>query len=103
FGAAPDVTAAAVTYLRVTAATSVALLLSFVCGAVLRGAGDSRTPLYAAVVANVVNIAAAYALIFGHFGLPALGVAGSAFGAAIARTVGAALMLLMMFGGKKAI
>ncbi len=103
FGAAPDVTAAAVTYLRVTAATSVALLLSFVCGAVLRGAGDSRTPLYAAVVANVVNVAAAYALIFGHFGLPELGVAGSAFGAAIARTVGAALMLLMMFGGKKAI
>src|SRR3954447_16215454 len=40
FGAAPDVTAAATTYLRVTAATSIALFLSFVCGAVLRGAGD---------------------------------------------------------------
>ena len=53
FGTEPDVAAAASTYLRITAATSVALFLSFVCGAVLRGAGDSRTPLAAAVLANV--------------------------------------------------
>ena len=71
-------TAAATTYLRVTAATSIALFLSFVCGAVLRGAGDNRTPLQAAILANVVNVIVAYVLIFGHFGLPALGVAGSA-------------------------
>ena len=34
FGTEPDVAAAASTYLRITAATSVALFLSFVCGAV---------------------------------------------------------------------
>ena len=94
FGAAPDVTAAATTYLQVTAATSMALFLSFVCGAVLRGAGDSRTPLQAAVLANIVNVIVAYVLIFGHFGLPALGVAGSALGAAAGRSLGAAYMLL---------
>src|SRR5215212_6073233 len=89
FGAAPDVTAAATTYLKVTAATSIALFLSFVCGAVLRGAGDSRTPLKAAILANIVNVIVAYVLIFGHFGLPALGVAGSALGAAAGRSLGA--------------
>src|SRR5215211_5104500 len=99
FGAAPDVTAAATTYLQVTAATSMALFLSFVCGAVLRGAGDSRTPLQAAILANVVNIIVAYVLIFGHFGLPALGVAGSALGAAAGRSLGAAYMLVMMARG----
>jgi multidrug resistance protein, MATE family len=103
FGAAPDVTAAATTYLQVTAATSIALFLSFVCGAVLRGAGDSRTPLQAAVLANVVNIIVAYVLIFGHLGLPALGVAGSALGAAAGRSLGAAYMLVMMARGRKAI
>jgi multidrug resistance protein, MATE family len=103
FGAEPDVTAAATTYLQVTAATSVALFLSFVCGAVLRGAGDSRTPLQAAVLANIVNIIVAYVLIFGHFGLPALGVAGSALGAAAGRSLGAAYMLLAMARGRKAI
>jgi MATE family multidrug resistance protein len=103
FGAAPDVTAAAATYLRVTAATSMALFLSFVCGAVLRGAGDSRTPLQAAILANIVNVIVAYVLIFGHFGLPALGVAGSALGAAAGRSLGAAYMLAMMARGHKAI
>ena len=103
FGTESDVAAAATTYLQITAATSVALFLSFVCGAVLRGAGDSRTPLVAAVMANVVNIVVAYVLIFGHLGLPALGVAGSAIGAAAGRGIGAAYMLVMMARGRKAI
>ena len=103
FGTEPDVAAAATTYLQITAATSVALFLSFVCGAVLRGAGDSRTPLAAAVMANVVNVVVAYVLIFGHFGFPALGVAGSAIGAAAGRGIGAAYMLLAMARGRKAI
>ncbi len=103
FGTEPDVAAAATTYLRIIAATAVALFLSFVCGAVLRGAGDSRTPLAAAAIANVVNIAVAYALILGNFGFPALGVAGSAIGAATGRSLGAAFMLLVMVFGRKAI
>jgi len=103
FGTEPDVAAAATTYLQIIAATSVALFLSFVCGAVLRGAGDSRTPLAAAVMANVVNVAVAYVLIFGHLGFPALGVAGSAIGAAAGRGIGAAYMLFAMARGRKAI
>jgi multidrug resistance protein, MATE family len=103
FGTQPDVAEAATTYLEIVAATSVALFLSFVCGALLRGAGDSRTPLAAAVLANIVNVLVAYTLIFGNFGFPALGVAGSAIGAAAGRGVGAAYMLLAMARGKKAI
>src|SRR5215211_72160 len=103
FGTEPDVARAATTYLEITAATSVALFLSFVCGAVLRGAGDSRTPLAAAVLANIINIAVAYTLIFGNFGFPALGVAGSAFGAAAGRGIGAIYMLLAMARGRRAI
>jgi putative MATE family efflux protein len=103
FGTEPDVAAAATTYVQITAATSIALFLSFVCGAVLRGAGDSRTPLKAAVMANIINIVVAYLLIFGNFGFPALGVAGSAVAAASGRGVGAAYMLLMMARGGKAI
>ncbi|MBA2518530.1 MAG: MATE family efflux transporter [Chloroflexia bacterium] len=103
FGTAPDVAAAAITYLRIVTAASVALFLSFVCGAVLRGAGDSRTPLAGAVIANIVNVAVTYALVFGKFGLPALGVAGSAAGAVAGRSLGAAYMLLVMIYGLKAI
>src|SRR3954451_18950666 len=70
FGTEPEVAANATKYLEVTAATSVVLLLDFVCGSVFRGVGDSRTPLKAAIVANIINIIAAYLLIFGHLGFP---------------------------------
>jgi putative MATE family efflux protein len=103
FGTKPDVAAAATVYLQVTVATSVGLLLSFVCGAVLRGAGDSRTPLVAAIVANLVNVAVAAVLIFGLFGFPALGVAGSAIGAAAGRAAGAALLLGLLVQGRRAV
>nr|MBA3643706.1 MATE family efflux transporter [Chloroflexia bacterium] len=103
FGTEPDVAAAATTYLEITAATSVVLLLSFVGGAVLRGAGDSRTPLVAAILANVINVVVAYGLIFGHFGLPALGIAGSAWGAAAGRAAGAALLMALLLRGHRAI
>ena len=100
FGVEPDVKANATEYLRITAACSVAILLSYLCGAVLRGAGDSRTPLKAAVLANAVNVVAAYVLIFGHFGFPELGVGGSAWGAALGRATGAIFMLAMLWSGK---
>lgn len=100
FGAEPAVEQNAIDYLQVTAGTSIALLLSFLCGAVLRGAGDSRTPLKAAMLANGVNVAVSYVLIFGKFGLPELGVAGAAWGSAVGRAVGACLMLVMLWYGK---
>ena len=103
FGTEPDVARAATTYMEITAATSIVLFLSFVSGAVLRGAGDSRTPLAASVIANVVNVIVAYVLIFGAFGFPALGVAGSALGAVAGRGCGAVFMLVAMVYGRRAI
>jgi putative MATE family efflux protein len=100
FNVEPEVAENAVEYLQITAACSVAILLSFLCGAVLRGAGDSRTPLKAAVLANAVNVVLAYVLIFGHFGFPELGVGGSAWGAAIGRATGALFMLVMLWSGR---
>lgn len=38
---------------------------------------------WAAVLANLVNLIADYALIFGHFGLPAMGIAGAAWATVI--------------------
>ncbi|MFL5758446.1 MAG: MATE family efflux transporter [Thermomicrobiales bacterium] len=103
FGTEPGVARNATTYLEIIAATSIVLLLDFVCGSVFRGVGDSRTPLKAAMVANVINVIAAYLLIFGHLGLPELGVAGSAWGAAIGRGTAAAIMLTLLVRGKRSV
>jgi putative MATE family efflux protein len=99
FGTETDVRDLAIDYFQVIGATASVLLLSYLCGAVLRGAGDTKTPLKAASIANVINIIASYLLIFGHLGLPELGVAGSAWGAAIGRGVSALYMLRALWNG----
>ncbi|HET9659295.1 MAG TPA: MATE family efflux transporter [Thermomicrobiales bacterium] len=103
FGAEPEVADYASHYLRITAAMSVFLLLTFVGGAIFRGVGDSRTPLAASIVGNIVNLFLAYGLIFGHFGLPELGVEGSAWGAAIARMVTAGILIGLLLTGRRGI
>lgn len=99
FDTEQDVAEYATQYLQITAAFSVFLLLTFVGGAIFRGMGDSRTPLYASIAANVVNLVLSYGLIFGHFGLPELGVVGSAWGAVVARIVSATILLVLMLAG----
>ena len=58
------------------------------------GRGDTRTPMLASLAANVANIALDYALIFGHWGFPAWGIAG----AAVATVASAALGLVILLG-----
>ena len=103
FGDDSEVQAAAVSYLEVITATSVIMLTSFLCGGVLRGAGDGRSPLLAAVLANIANLFVSWTLIEGHLGLPAYGITGAAWGSVIGRAVGLTFLLAMMFGGKAVI
>jgi MATE family multidrug resistance protein len=44
--------------------------------------GDTRTPMFVGLGANVVNALLGWSLIYGHFGLPALGVRGGAMATA---------------------
>lgn len=64
---------------------------------VFRGCKDTKTPLYAAVILNVVNLSLDYVLIFGRFGFPELGVTG----AAIATAIGNILAFIFIFSRLK--
>src|SRR5262245_39046984 len=46
------------------------LLLENASSAILRGSGDTRTPMLFAVGANLLNVVGNYALIFGNLGMP---------------------------------
>ena len=59
-----------------------------------RGIGDTRTPLYATLCANGVNVVLDYGLIFGELGLPQLGVTGAGIATAVAEWVYMAAMLV---------
>jgi putative MATE family efflux protein len=77
------------------------LFLSFLSAAALRGAGDTRTPLYVGGVVNLVNFFVNYTLIFGNFGFPALGIQGAAVGTASSDGVGLLLYLWVFLGGRR--
>src|SRR5262249_42711519 len=84
-GAHDEVGRIGASYLRILSLGGVLTSVTLVFGSVLRAAGDTRTPMLSTAVANVVNAAVAYVLIFGHLGLPALGADGSAWGLNVAR------------------
>lgn len=82
-------------YLRITGALSFFQALSLTFSAALRSTGKTVQPMVATAVVNVLNIAGNYALIFGHWGCPAMGVEGAAWATAGARI--AATLILMCF------
>ena len=102
-GAQAEVIGLSTTYLTIASSFLLFSALMFVGNASLRGAGDTRTPLYVMVVVNVVNIAVAWTAINGLFGLPKMGVAGSAMGAAAGQTVGGVLVIVALLKGRSGI
>jgi putative MATE family efflux protein len=103
FGLEPQVATIGTQYLQVTMGTVVVLVALFIGGGVLRGAGDSRTPLRVTALANLVNVVLAYGLIGGHFGLPALGPVGSAWATFLARSLALAMMLAALWRGRNGV
>lgn len=67
--------------------------LSMCLSAALRGVGETRTPMRVNIIANLVNVAFNYLLIYGRLGFPRLGVRG----AAIASVIGMAVGMLLAF------
>lgn len=55
-----------------------------------------RPVMVALITANIVNVAGNYALIFGHWGLPELGVVGSGWATVIARVYMAVFLFLVI-------
>ncbi|UCH35008.1 MAG: MATE family efflux transporter [Armatimonadota bacterium] len=65
----------------------------FLLASMLRGIGDSATPVYFQTVSVGLNIVLDPLLMFGLLGLPALGIAGAAWASVIAQAVGVAALV----------
>jgi putative MATE family efflux protein len=87
-----EVGAQATTYLRWAFVGTIPLLVMLASTGILRGLQDTRTPLYVAVGANLVNIALNYLLVYGLD----LGIAGSAIGTDLAQLAAAAVMVVVV-------
>lgn len=99
FGVDPAVVDQGSAFVRLVMLSIPQSAILFVIGSALRGAGDTRTPLFIGLMVNVLNIAGNYVLIFGKLGLPALGVRGSGLATTVAFTAGTTLALVLLARG----
>lgn len=80
------------------------LLVNAIVSGVLRGAGDTKTPMKVAYIVNILNIVLSFILIFGlnlsFITVKALGLVGAGLAVAVSRAVGGVLILLALFKGK---
>ena len=74
-------------YLHIIMICMIPHALGQVYASTLRETGKTVPPMVAGCVALLVNLVGNYILIFGHFGLPAMGVAGAALATTFARFV----------------
>ena len=91
----PAVLAAGVPYLRWVIAQSLFTGAIYAFNGFWNGIGRSRMYIAPLVVMHVTNAVLAYALIFGHFGLPAMGTEGAGLATALASVVGCALYFVL--------
>ena len=83
--------------MRIVGAFAFFQAISLAISASLRSADKAKYPMMVTVVVNVLNIIGNYTLIFGKFGMPALGVEGAAISTSIARGVSMVLLFVILF------
>ncbi|MBU5638401.1 MATE family efflux transporter [Geomonas sp. Red69] len=96
-GASPDVLAYASDYIRL-----VFLYFGFTAGlnilsAIMQGTGNTRTPMEGILLVNVLHVAIAYPLIYGHLGFPRYGVLGAAYAINLSEAAGFCYLLVQAF------
>ncbi|MFS1513721.1 MATE family efflux transporter [Chengkuizengella sp. SCS-71B] len=99
-GVEKDVLAHAMTYFRIVAIPSILISLMFVLSSILRGTGDTKTPMKVSIMANLLNILLDYILIFGFFFIPSFGLAGAAWATVLSRLIGVIGLSMYMFKSK---
>ena len=96
-GTEPTVLALSTVYIRTVASVLIMHFFFILTNGVLRGAGDTQTPMRITAIVNVVNVTGNYLLIFGIGPFPALGVQGAAIATALAHSLGGVLALTVLF------
>jgi len=98
FGSAePKVISNAHTYLGITLLTYPLITIDLVANGLLRGAGDTKTPMKISIFMNIINVCLTYTFI----NILGMGIIGAALGIAIARVSGGIIILIVLLRGSK--
>ena len=88
------VIAAGCQYLRIVCFSYPAVALTNILSVVLRNTERVKLPMYVSICTTIANAFVDYGLIFGKFGLPAMGVRGAALATCISAWLGPVLLLV---------
>jgi len=97
-GHAPEVMQEERVYFTILMAGGVTIPLGVASGTFFTGRGDTRTTMWANVVASAANIVLDYVLIFGRWGFPELGITGAAIATVLSGFITPAILLGLVFG-----
>lgn len=101
FNPAPEVLAGSLVFAQIRTLEIPFALVSAVLLGFRLGVGDSRTPMFITWGTVLVNIALNYVLVFGAFGLPAMGIRGAAFGTAISIVLQTIVVIVIVLAPKE--
>jgi putative MATE family efflux protein len=90
-------------YLKIVMLSVTFRFWSMIAARALAGAGDTRTPMYIRSVTLPTNVALNAILIFGLFGVEPMGVAGAAWGTAVANTLAAGVFFIVLVSGRRSV
>ncbi len=96
----PEILSLGTTYMHIILIGISTMFLSMTLGSIFRAGGDAFTPMLVLIFSTVINIALDPLLIFGLWGFPKLGVAGSAYATLIGRGVGVIILLYLCWTGR---
>jgi putative MATE family efflux protein len=96
-GATEDLVRLASQYLQIMLYGGIGMVLMLFLGGLLRGVGDTKTPMIVVGISNGINILLDYALIFGKMGFPEMGVEGAALATVLSRLFGTVVLLWVCF------
>ena len=82
-----EVVELAIPYLNFVAVSLIPLIVFQAFKQFSDGLSMTKYPMYATILANVVNVVLNYLLIFGKFGMPELGIVGAAYGTLVSRVI----------------
>lgn len=96
-------------YIEYTLMTYPFIAVEQIANGILRGSGDTKTPMIITIFMNIINIILGYILIYGidlssigiGFSTPSFGITGAAIAIAIARLVGTIVIISNLVRGSK--
>jgi len=100
-GLSAEAAAQADVYLKILAISGPFSGAMFAINAALRGSGDTRTPFFAMVVVNCVNMGMSWLFVFGPDPIGGHGISGIAYGTVAGWIAGLCTVVLLLGRGKK--